>query len=226
MINDVLDFIYPRYCFGCRNVLLSDEKKLCLTCRLNLPRTRFGGRATNPMFRFLRSQHAIQFASASFFFEKNGCTQQVLHALKYHHQPQLGILMGTLMAQELEGIRKYDEVTWIPVPIHPQKRRIRGYNQSELLARGLCRELGGKVLGSALNCMAQSQSQTHKHRSERWTSNQSRFGIEHATDLIGQQVIIVDDVFTTGATISGLLNVMSELELDSLGCVTFGYSIY
>ena len=97
----------------------------------------------------------------------------------------------------------YDDVDVIvPVPLHFRRRMSRGYNQSELLALGMARRMGVECDLRSLSRVRYNESQTNKSRTERWANVDDIFEVRRADRLRGRHILLVDDVLTTGATIS------------------------
>jgi ComF family protein len=88
----------------------------------------------------------------------------------------------------------------VPVPLHPRKKKIRGYNQAELFAQGLSRTMQRPVL-KALKRVVFTQTQTKMTRAERQVNVSRAFDLSGGTNLEGKHVLLVDDVVTTGATL-------------------------
>src|SRR5690606_16846710 len=101
----------------------------------------------------------------------------------------------------------------IPIPLHPKKKKIRGYNQSEWIAKGLADAMGVALDTHSVYRKVHTQTQTKKARYDRWENVNSIFGIHHPEKLKNKSVLIVDDVITTGATIEACAT-----DLKALGC--------
>ena len=96
----------------------------------------------------------------------------------------------------------YDDVeVVVPVPLHLRKRLKRGYNQSEYLAEGIAAELGVGVDRRSVVRRRNNPSQALSRKSDRWANVEGVFGVRHPERLAGRHILLVDDVFTTGATI-------------------------
>jgi ComF family protein len=138
---------------------------------------------------------------ALFFFEKGKTAQKVLFQLKYKNNQAVGHHFGQEIAKRIRLNPEFDDVdVFVPVPLHPKKEFIRGYNQSEALAFGITQELNVSMDVKSLKRVQHGKSQTSKSRMERWTSIQSTFQIKPSIKK-HKHIVLVDDVITTGSTI-------------------------
>jgi len=123
----------------------------------------------------------------------------IIHNLKYRNKRSLARRLGEWMAGTLQGGEGFDVV--IPVPLHSARRRERGYNQSDLLAREVAAHLGIPFLTRALKRVKNTRSQTGLKREERLLNVQGAFRVKDKPAVSGKAVLLVDDVTTTGATL-------------------------
>ena len=100
----------------------------------------------------------------------------------------------------------------IPVPLHKEKQKLRGYNQSVLLAKGLNKHLKCQILTNVLLRGKNSDSQTHKSRYKRFENMENIFFVTNKSILKNKHIILLDDVFTTGATISECIKTLRQLK--------------
>lgn len=151
----------------------------------------------------------IEYATSYFFFVKSSDFQHLLHELKYNGRSDIGVYLGKRFGSELvqqPEFSHFDSI--IPVPLHRDKQKKRGYNQSEMIALGLSESMGVPVDTKTLTRTSYNETQTKKSRIERWENVKSVFSAEPNSNLNGKHVLIVDDVMTTGATIEGCANAL------------------
>jgi len=144
---------------------------------------------------------------ALFHFVAGGCVQHMLHSLKYQNGRQVGHMLGQLIGQELLANQAFampDAV--VPVPLHPKKKRIRGYNQSELIAQGIAKALGKPCRPGLVGRVRHTASQTNKNREQRLTNVANAF--EASPLAANLHLLLVDDVITTGATLGACGNAL------------------
>ena len=108
----------------------------------------------------------------------------------------------------------------IPVPLHPKKQKIRGYNQSEMIARGLSLTLNLPVNTNALMRVESTETQTRKSRFDRFRNVEGKFLVSKAIDLEGKHIILTDDVVTTGSTLESCAISILELKGTKVSILT------
>jgi len=149
--------------------------------------------------------------------------RQILHELKYRDQQHVGIEMGRLFGLELKDTPFTEADLIHPIPLHCSKQRKRGYNQSELIARGISQVLNIPVKTDLVIRKVETLTQTKKTRYERWMNMKDTFQIQDVSSLRDKHILLVDDVITTGATVeacaTSLLTVSGvTLSVASLAC--------
>jgi len=224
LLKDLLALVYPDVCAVCGNSLTEREQIICIDCEHHLPRTRFHNDAENPVMMSFWGRVELSFATAFLYFRRGTSTQHLLHKLKYKGKKQIGRYLGELFALELvrsEFFQTVDAI--IPVPLHPAKKRKRGFNQSEIIAHGMARVMEAKVLDKVLMRKTFSSTQTRKSRFERWKNVENIFSVEEEERLAGLHVMVIDDVITTGATMEACLQALSEIDgiVLSAGAIAF-----
>ena len=197
-----MSLFYPRYCRGCYNSLVKGEDLICTQCLLEMPKSYYHLQRENPFFLKFRGRLPVTHVMTLYKFVKESRVQQVLHALKYKQQPELGEMLGKVYGQDLlEADFKNSFDLIIPVPLHVSRRRIRGYNQSEEFGKGLSRMLEVPCDDSYMARKARTETQTHKTKLSRWENVENIFYVVNRKPIAEKRVLLVDDVVTTGATL-------------------------
>jgi ComF family protein len=182
--------------------LLRHEDILCTICFHQLPKTNFHLQENNPVYRIFWGRVTVEHAAAWCYFQKGGKVQHLIHLMKYNGKKEIGQYLGLIYGRELMLSPLYQNVdVIIPVPLHPKKKRKRGYNQSELIAKGLSETMKIPVDTKTLIRTTASDSQTKKSRYRRWENVKEIFCVTNFTLLQNKHILLVDDVLTTGATI-------------------------
>lgn len=204
--HSFISLIYPLHCIVCSDEVLIEDSAICPICLDELPYTYFEQYNTDhPMDHMFYGRLSTQFTYALLFFEQNGPTQPILHALKYDARRNVGKQLGERIANRIADLHSIDPIdALIPVPIHPKKAFSRGYNQSEFIAKGIGAVLHIPVQTKwVVKCRA-TESQTRKNRFLRWDNVVNQFESRINGTFAGH-IAIVDDVLTTGATIEAVV---------------------
>jgi ComF family protein len=202
------------------------EKIICLSCWETLPKTNFHLREKNPVAQKFWGKINIQHATSFYYFNKEGRLQQILHALKYRKQFDVGILLGQKMGVDLlyaDWIKNIDLI--IPIPLSKEKMRTRGYNQSESIALGLSAVLNIPVQINPVLRVKNTASQTNKNIAERMENVKDAFAVQDAEKLKNKHVLLIDDVLTTGATLEACARELLTIENCKISIATIAYAM-
>src|SRR5690606_27561964 len=149
-----------------------------------------------------RGRLPVSYVMTLFKFVKGGRVQQMLHALKYKQQPEIGEALGRVYGKDLIEA-KYQEAfdLIVPVPLHETRRKMRGYNQSEEFGKGLAQVLEVPCDDHFMKREAMTETQTDKSKLGRWQNVKNVFSVTNPDPIAGRRILLVDDVVTTGATL-------------------------
>ncbi|MDD4672411.1 MAG: ComF family protein [Bacteroidales bacterium] len=207
LFKGFVNLFYPNACAACGNDLVRGEEALCLICLYKLPRTRFWNEPNNAVAQTFWGRVTIENACAYFFFSKGSSYQQLLHKLKYDGHKSIGVALGKQLGAVLAQSELYSHIDYVvPVPLHPRKLRIRGYNQAEVIAQGVCEAYNAKLLTNVLVRTEFTQTQTRKTREERARNVAQAFAVSAPAKLSQKHILLIDDVITTGATLEACAN--------------------
>lgn len=204
-IHAFVQLLFPSTCPACGKVLTDIERFVCLDCNLSAPYTNLWQSRDNAMEQRFWGQVAIERAAAFLWFTEQSVWRTVIHNFKYRSHWYYAESMGRWFATELlrsdflEGID-----TIVPVPLHPFRRLVRGYNQSEYIAAAISRQASIPYCFNAVRRIRNNPPQSTMQYRERWENSSSLFAVTHPEKLIGKHILLVDDVFTTGATLISL----------------------
>ena len=206
------DVVLPRVCPVCGKALDDDEQWLCRKCLAALPRTRYEETDFNTMEQHFAGKVPIERATAYFFYEKGSPYASILHDIKYHSLPKMGYWLTSRAVTEMAGSHFFEGIDVVTaVPLHRSKLAHRGYNQSEYLARGIADRLGIPYV-EALNAVKPHSTQTHKGALERWQNIQGNYALKNdASHLSGKHILLVDDVITTGSTLTVCASLLKSI---------------
>lgn len=210
--DDLLWLIFPELCAACGKSLAMNERCICTPCRFHLPRTRFHLVPDNPVAKHFWGKVKIEAASGYYYFSKGERVQQLIHQLKYKGRKDVGLFTGELYGYDLLNTSPYEDAeVVVPVPLHPAKLKKRGYNQSDFFAEGIASAMGIKFGPKVLRKTEATETQTRKHRYERYENVNRGFAVNQPQSIAGKHVLLVDDVVTTGATLIACAEVLLEI---------------
>ena len=202
IFNRITDLIFPRHCAACGRKLAPDEMGVCLRCHMELPRTDlFDNPCRNSLVDEYFMRADIEKSAAFMYFTSDTRTANIIYNLKYNGDANVGVEMGRLMAQEVLQTHFFDDIdAMLPVPITYKRFLERGYNQSEMLAKGIRKVTGLPIITYALIRIRFEQSQTSLSRDERIKNVEGAFRVVDDEALRNKHVLIIDDIITTSAT--------------------------
>jgi len=207
LARDLDAFAFPQACPGC-GAPAEPARLLCAACRAAIPRlpvalcARCLGRGREPVGCVSHPSHVVW--AAWVYDERAAC---MVHALKYGGRPALASALGEVLAAALPAAARPDLV--LEVPLHPTRRRERGYNQAALLADAAAERLGVPRLSAALIRVRGTAPQARLDPLSRRANVAGAFRVRQPAALRGRSVLIVDDVVTTGATLEACLDALA-----------------
>jgi len=179
----------------------------------------------NPVERLFWGRVPVAAATSRYYFTGASALQGVLHALKYQGDRGAGRLLGRLLGRSLSEAGRFDALDAIlPMPLHPARERLRGYNQAEVLARGISESIGTPVAASLLQRRSHTASQTRKNRTERWHNVSDAFSVGMPDAVAGRKLLLVDDVVTTGASLEACAAALLAAGCAQVSIATVAYS--
>lgn len=201
--TNLLNLIYPPRCIGCDRSLRSNKEYLCPRCISKLPYSYNEHGALNPASRRLQGRFPFETAFSWLYYAQKSTSQKLIHALKYQNCEQLGVYLGEQAGKAWLKVHPHIPInSLIPVPLHPKKERKRGYNQSLKICEGLKNVLPEtQIFTDILYRTKNDESQTKKKGEERKKINESHFTLNQSAPFIQKDILLVDDVITTGSTI-------------------------
>ena len=202
----ILDVFFPPVCLTCRQNLNKDEKPqlVCDRCF-----------QTIVIHRYFKKQPSFILGAAADY--QNEVVRQLIHYFKYEEFIAAAEPLGKIMIQYLENSRLLEEAAnfdlIIPLPLHPNRQRRRGFNQSEKLAQIINQKLNLPIENQAFirvkNTLPQMGLENKKQRKE---NIKDAFAIKakHGETLKDKSIILIDDIFTSGATIKQAVKILKQ----------------
>lgn len=221
--KELADMVWPRRCVVCGDFLDVHEKHICAQCLADMPRTYFWSWRDNPAEQILWARTYLEGVVSLFYYSRDNDYRRLLHALKYKGDIELGRWLGQSLGALMRDSYPLPDIM-VPVPLHWRRKWKRGYNQAEIIAKGISEGLAGiscsaepsavrvPVRCDILRRMRYSTSQTRISVGSKWENVSGAFVLrdqEAATEVLaGRHVLLVDDVLTTGATVEACWNVL------------------
>ncbi len=199
--SPVFHLLYPHTCIGCGSDVLNEENFLCLQCINELPYTNFAMQTNNPVEKLFWGRIALASATSEFHFSKGSVVQNMIHEFKYRGNQKAGHYFGRLMGKSLLESDRFNVDIIVPLPLFERKEKMRGFNQAEILCNGIAEIINKPVAAKNVIRKVFTETQTKKHRVERWKNVENIFYVKEPAKLKGKHILLVDDVITTGATI-------------------------
>ena len=223
----LFDLVAPRCCVICDNRLSPGEEAICGKCHLHLPRTHYERSAhDNPLARLFWGLLPVERAAALFFYQPQSESARLIYNLKYFQRPDIGITMGRMAARQFSPHDFFTGIDAIvPIPVTRTRRWHRGYNQSEQIAIGISSATGLPIYKKVVARDHFTESQSHKSAMARRDNVENAFRLRDAGKVSGKHLLIVDDIVTTGSTITACGQEICKAGGVKLSILSLGYTL-
>jgi ComF family protein len=214
LFQDIVSVSFPNNCVLCKQSLFESEDMICGKCIQGLPLTHYHKHADNPAVKLFWSRCEIQQCAPLYFLTKNNKVHDLIHLLKYRNKPMVGERLGKIIGANLianESVFTRQDYI-IPVPLHWKKERLRGYNQAHYIAKGIESVTKYPLLSGNLTREVENVSQTRKSKYERWENVEDIFRLQNPEVLANKNILLVDDVITTGSTLEACVHAIKKAE--------------
>lgn len=224
---ELLHVCLPRLCPVCGRAMITGEEALCTDCLMTLPRLLPAAGAGTGIDNALSNGPARPGMAAVWFrYDRKSRFADLVRSAKYDDRPRMARLLGRAFARELLADRSAETAAvdlLLPVPMHWLKQLRRGYNQSVEIARGIS-DITGIPVGDNLVATAAHRTQTHRSRQSRLVNVRGTICCKAPHELEGLDVCLVDDIVTTGATLSECVLAIGTAGArpSSIGALTLG----
>lgn len=235
MLRGFLDIFFPRDCIECHTPCGRHEHFICAQCWEQLPRIEaprcitcargFDGAVEDAT---VRCPGCIEldpaFEAGLSLFKLEGPARTCVHTLKYHHGLFLKKDLARIVAATPELSSWVEDATLVPVPLHKKRQRARGFNQSTFLAEAFSQAAPCKGVVPLLERIRATPPQTHLNRKERSTNVRNAFALNSKLPFDKQGAyLLVDDVYTTGATLQACARVLRQAGAHRVRILTFAH---
>lgn len=210
-LSDFSHLAFPFNCLGCDNTLDENEEPICDQCKDALPLTRYWEYPDNEVAKLFWGKIPLTHATSYMYYIKDGLVQQLMHQLKYNGKKEVGSILGQLFGKVLkDSILKGVDVV-VPVPLHSEKLKKRGFNQCDFIAAALAIQLEKSYNNRIVQRLRANETQTKKGRYERWINVKELFRVVEPQFVIGKHVLLIDDVVTTGSTLEACADAILQV---------------
>lgn len=226
LISCLFNLIAPKTCVICDNRVNHNDTFICEVCNLTLPRT---NHILNPydnnMAKTFWARFPIERAAALFHYETGSKVSKPIQLLKYFNRPDLGEELGRFIAHEFQEQDFFEGISYIiPVPLTKERLKKRGYNQSEMIAKGISKVISIPVRTNVIARKKFATSQTKNDKLERMMNVEDAFLLQNTDQLEGKHILIVDDIVTTGSTIAACGRELGKIKDIKISVLSIGYT--
>jgi ComF family protein len=225
LLSPLVHLFYPDLCEGCGSDLVQRHNLLCLTCINHLPHTSFENHEDNPVEKIFWGRLNLEAAMSQFYFAKGSIIQKLVHEFKYNGNKDIGTYLGKMIGETLLNSSRFKNIdVIIPLPLFASKEYRRGFNQSAILCDGISSVMNIPVDKNNVTRKHYTDTQTKKHRTERWENVMNSFQLNLPGLLNDKHILLVDDVITTGATLEACGSVILEANKTKLSIATLAFA--
>ena len=215
----LMHLAFPEICLGCMSHESRRNDFLCIECLYNLPYTHDFNRLQNAFERHFTGRVKLKNGAALFVYTE--IVESLIHQFKYEGMTKIGKRFGTEMGQRIKSSDTFKNLNVIiPIPLHTTKLKQRGFNQSQILAEAIGKVLSLPVDRRAIQRSRRTKTQTKKSRDNRIENLRSAFEVNPLAEIAGKNVLIVDDVLTTGATLESAALVLHDAGVQDISMIT------
>lgn len=232
----ILEVLFPTCCMACEDKLLQEEQIICSSCLASIARTEHAILPDNGIdilfadhIKNLRQRvHYVQGGAWGYYNNQRG---QILRTLiecgKYGARPQAEVFryLGKVAAQEYIDSDLFDDIDLlVPVPLHPHRKRERGFNQAEWICRGISEVLNIPIDTEHLVRVRNNTHQAHSSFDKRWDNTKGLFQIRYPEEWKNKHILLVDDVITSGSTMLSCMSILTPIRGCRVSVFALGWA--
>lgn len=222
-LNQLAHLFFPNVCVVCGGELLRGEEGACLQCLYKLPKTNNFIEPDNEAEKLMAGRIPFERIASYCVYTKGGILPPLIYHLKYRHKKNIGLLLGRMFGKDLWGSEFLNPVELIvPVPLHPKREKMRGYNQAEIIAEGLSETTGLPMSAGNLLRVVYNPTQTKRTKTQRWENVKDIFKVADPKLFERKHLLLVDDVITTGSTLEACGMALQVCNGLKISIVTLG----
>ncbi len=230
ILQTFLGLFFPKICLSCDERLSENEQFICSSCFKSLKFLEnicpvCGAPKTTVKCQTCRTNEFLFDEARSVFMFKK-IVQKIIHEFKYNEMIRVAKFMGLLSREYLERFQPFGHIDYIvPVPLHKVRKRSRGFNQAEYLTREISKNMNWDNLPKLIKRQRFTETQTKLNKDQRKKNVSLAFKINPKYDINGKNILLVDDVFTTGATVNSITSALKEKHANKVFVFTIGRAL-
>jgi len=215
LLRSFLDLLFPPQCFSCNKRLENSKNIICTTCSSSLIQLEnicpvCGNKLTPGECSYCKSNNWY-FEKVISLFPYNRVVQDLIHNFKYNELTKISNLFAEYFSKFILEQNSFAHIDLVlPVPIHSVRKRARGYNQAEFISRKIARLTAAEHLPNLVRRKRFTLTQTRLTKNERKANVADAFTLKKGYDISDKNVLLVDDVFTTGSTVNSISKLLRE----------------
>lgn len=209
LINFILDFVFPQFCLNCK----TEGSIFCASCQKKI---KIKKPEKNPWTNYCHLYFDACYVCLDY---KNNNIDKLIHAYKYNYLENIAFILADILYRQYQNIELDKNCVISNIPLHPHKKRLRGFDQTELLAKKLS-NLAGVKYESLLTRVKKTKDQAKLNKKQRQNNTYDAFAIKNPSDkMLGQTIILIDDVTTTGFTLGSAAKKLREAGYQKIICL-------
>ena len=225
-LNQIIDLIFPKICLGCNCKLSREQTFLCSECETSLEFLtgnicEICGSIKEANRCKTCETNTFSFDKACSVFHFNKVVQNLIHELKYSEMTKIAKYLGEFAVEYLSKFEPFKNVDIIiPVPLHKVKKRTRGFNQAEFFTKEIAEKMNWKHIPDLVLRKKFTKTQTKLKRNQRQINVSNAFLLNPKFDVVHKNILIVDDVFTTGSTVNAISKLLKNNAVSKIYVLT------
>ncbi len=208
MLENILELLYPTTCGFCGNVC---KEAVCKKCELKLKKYELNLIRKNKKY-YQESMHLYRY---------DGEIREKIIDYKFNNKAYLYKTFANLILKNKKVcgfFKNYDII--IPVPIHKKRKQLRGYNQTELIAKEIAKKTHLTLVRNVLIKQKNTQTQSLLTRAQREQNIKNAFVLNNEEKIYNKKVLIFDDIYTTGSTVLECTKILKKAGTKKVGVLT------
>lgn len=230
VLQTLIGLFFPKICLSCDERLLDNDQCICSNCINSLKFLEeicpvCGAPKTEEKCKVCQI-NKFQFDKARSVFMFNEVVQNMIHEFKYNEMTRVAIFFGKLSKEYIEKFQPFEHIDYIvPVPLHIVRKRDRGFNQAEYITREISKNMNWKHLPNLIKRKRFTETQTKLNKEQRKINVSLAFKVNPKYEIKGKNILLVDDVFTTGATANSIALALKEKQVNKIYVFTIARAL-